>query len=510
MSFASNSDFSAPPDDLGHVAVVSDDTVNSSGYGHIWVIGENQNTYPDGYTDGQSPPMTVTDWQIKSFDPHPYIEWFAPPAPGWLWDSLAVPPDEGPGAFLTYDIACPIKGTCVVVGSYTDAKGYVQGLIETLSGGKWKAIQAPLPVNMSRSQPAELVSVSCPSATYCVAVGGFLPSPKEAAGGLIETLSGDAATWKPKPYVAPEAPDGLRAVACGAVGACVAVSQGNNGGGGIIERLSNGTWKATPAPLPSEDAQAELDTVACPSSHSCTAVGDFFLNSDNDRVPTNLNETFSGGNWKPSQTSSFDAAGPGIQVSLKWTSVACASTSLCVAAGWESGNFGPNRSWIGRNVLETLSDGHPTGEIPPLPPGATYPLGATPSQTVACAPGGTCIAGLGYKPSAGGGQSLVETWSAGRWRLTEAQIPVPKGCGVQDGAWKEVGSVEGSVDGVGGWGRWMGSVDGVVDGVGGWGRWMGSVSWGATGGACKGRWVWRADGIAVEWCETRCRWRQMS
>ena len=192
MSFASNSDFSAPPDDLGHVAVVSDDTVNSSGYGHIWVIGENQNTYPDGYTDGQSPPMTVTDWQIKSFNPHPYIEWFAPPAPGWLWDSLAVPPDEGPGAFLTYDIACPIKGTCVVVGSYTDAKGYVQGLIETLSGGKWKAIQAPLPVNMSRSQPARLVAVSCPSATYCVAVGGFLPSPKEAAGGLIETLSGDA------------------------------------------------------------------------------------------------------------------------------------------------------------------------------------------------------------------------------------------------------------------------------------------------------------------------------
>ena len=414
----------------GHVAVVISSTYASGDNGNysITIMEQNAPTQnPATATMGQEN-LTVKNWALQ---PAPGA-WVTPYDfdalhSGWLWDSLAVPPDEGPGAFLTYDIACPIKGTCVVVGSYTDAKGYVQGLIETLSGGKWKAIQAPLPVNMSRSQPARLVAVSCPSATYCVAVGGFLTSPKEAAGGLIETLSGDAATWKPKPYVAPEAPDGLRAVACGAVGACVAVSQGNNGGGGIIERLSNGTWKATPAPLPSEDAQAELDTVACPSSHSCTAVGDFFLKNDNDRVPTGLNETFSDGNWKPSLTSSFDAAGPGIQISLKWTSVACASTSLCVAAGWESGNFGPNRSWINRNVLETLSDGHPTGEIPPLPPGATYPLGVPQSQTVACAPGGTCIADLGYRPSAGGWQSLVETWSAGRWRLTQAQIPVPKG-----------------------------------------------------------------------------------
>ena len=338
-------------------------------------------------------------------------------APVWLWDSLAVPPDEGSGAFLTYDIACPIKGTCVVVGSYTDAKGYTQGVIETLSGGKWKAVQAPLPVKTSGNPETRLFAVSCVSATYCVAVGGF------ADGSLIETLSGDPSTWKPKPYVIPEVPYWLGAVACGAVGACVAVSLVNTGRSAVMERLSNGTWKATSAPLPSEAAQAELDAVACPSSHSCVAVGYLVLKYVNDQVTTGLNETFSGGNWEPSLNSSVEVAGHAIQVGLTWTSIACASTSLCVAAGWESGNFGPNGSLANRNVLETLSDGHLIEDIPPLPAGATYPFGPSQYQAVACAPGGTCIAGLSY----GGRESLIETWSAGRWRLTQAQVPSPNG-----------------------------------------------------------------------------------
>jgi hypothetical protein len=412
----------------GHVAVVIFSSYASGDNGNysITIMEQNAPTQnPATATMGQEN-LTVKNWALQ---PAPGA-WVTPYDfdalnSGWLWDSLAVPPDEGPGAFLTYDIACPIKGTCVVVGSYTDAKGYVQGLIETLSGGKWKAVQAPLPVKTSGNPEAHLFAVSCASATYCVAVGGF------AGAGLVETLSGDPSAWKPKPYETLDTPFGLLAVACGAVGACVALSEGDSAGtgGGIIERLSNGTWKATsaplPAPLPSEAAQAELDTVACPSSHSCVAVGDFGLPNANDPVPTGLNETFSGGNWEPSLNSSFEVPGHAIQIDLTWTSVACASTSLCVAAGWESGNFGPNGSWINRNVLETLSDGHLTGDIPPLPPSATYPSYVSQYQTVACAPGGTCIAGLSY----GGRESFIETWSAGRWRLTQARIPSPNGGG---------------------------------------------------------------------------------
>jgi hypothetical protein len=135
MSFASNAQFSAPDNDPGHVAVVSRDTVSSkTGAGKIWVIGENQETYSKGYTDGESPAMIVKDWQIKSFDSHPDIEWFAPPSSP---PSLAVLQGSDTGAGQGFGAWVAISGTTAVVGAPGHAKADGRAYVFTETATGW-------------------------------------------------------------------------------------------------------------------------------------------------------------------------------------------------------------------------------------------------------------------------------------------------------------------------------------------------------------------------------------
>jgi hypothetical protein len=334
-------------------------------------------------------------------------------APAWLSGSLIFPP--GATAVQFDSIACPSKGTCVVVGSYNDAKSYRQGIIETLSNGNWRETEAPLPVKTSGNPEALLVAVSCPSATYCVAVGGFGGPPKTTYAGLVETLSGSPLTWKPKPS---ETGVPLAAVACGAVGRCVAVSNINvMGGRNIIETLSNGEWKATQATAPSgvQPADVLLDAVTCLNSHFCAAAGDVSLPNENESH--GLVETLTGGSWVPSMATQ--------ETEVPLTSVACASTSLCAADGISADSSSANSLGGWGNVLATFSKGHLSDEMAPLPRGSTYKPHPLDPPTVACPPGGPCTAALEYYDSRGARQVLVETLSAGGWAPTQAPIPLP-------------------------------------------------------------------------------------
>jgi hypothetical protein len=88
-------------------------------------------------------------------------------------------PDEGIGSAV-----CPAAGSCVAVGSYFDKRAKDKSIIETLAGGTWSTIKAPLPTKADGNQPSELPALSCTADGSCVAVG--------SVGGqaLTETLPG--------------------------------------------------------------------------------------------------------------------------------------------------------------------------------------------------------------------------------------------------------------------------------------------------------------------------------
>ena len=107
------------------------------------------------------------------------------------WHSSAAPVPKGAaglGPEQLSGVACPAAGACVAVGYVgTDQKS--QGVIDTLANRTWTAATAPLPANAARTgQSAGLSAVSCATASYCVASGGYTDNTNHGQA-LIESTA---------------------------------------------------------------------------------------------------------------------------------------------------------------------------------------------------------------------------------------------------------------------------------------------------------------------------------
>jgi hypothetical protein len=327
-----------------------------------------------------------------------------------------------------YAVTCPAAGSCVVVGDYIDRNGNYQPLIETLANGTWRAVKAPLPAKAvaSRIFATALQAVTCRTRGSCTAVGGYTDNNANLQG-LIETLSNG--TWKatkaPLPTRASSLPSaGLRAVACLAAGSCIATgsykdSKGNRRG--LIDTFTRGTWAATRAPLPADAAGnpvAGLGAIACPAAGVCTAVGQYTDTKGNGQ---GVIETLSNRTWTATEAP-VPAAAKDSPV-VNFTAIVCPAVGSCTALG----------TYIGldaqiRGVFETLANRTWTGTVAPLPANAISFATAVFAQNggtgaLACMAAGSCTAVGSYVDVHGNSQGLIETLSNGTWTANEAPLP---------------------------------------------------------------------------------------
>jgi hypothetical protein len=87
-------------------------------------------------------------------------------------------------------VACRAAGSCVALGSYTAASEVIEGAIDTLSGGNWTAVTAPLPPGAATTkQNVAFYGATCPARDDCVAVGKYF-TQDGAYQALIETATG--------------------------------------------------------------------------------------------------------------------------------------------------------------------------------------------------------------------------------------------------------------------------------------------------------------------------------
>lgn len=338
---------------------------------------------------------------------------------GLTWTSAQVPlpanaatsPATGANVFLN-GIACPADGTCVAVGSYIDTNASGYGLIETLTHGTWTPVQAPVPGNASAQSQASLSGVSCPAAGNCVATG-FYADQSGHLQGLIETLSGG--TWTPAqgPALAGTSTGvPLGAVACAAVGTCVATgsyTDQNNFNQAAFVTLADQTWSASAAPLPgSATGNSSLDAIACPATGNCAAIGGYDV-ADSGQGQ-GLIEMLTHGTWTPSMAPlPTGASNQDVQLS----SVACPAPGTCVAAG--AYDWSPAGTGI-RPLIETLSNATWTASAAPLPSGASSFAAL---DGVACPSVGACMATGTYNNTPQGTISGTLPWtntlSQGSW-----------------------------------------------------------------------------------------------
>jgi hypothetical protein len=272
-------------------------------------------------------------------------------------------------------VSCLSGANCVAVGEYRadSTDGFSRGVIETLSGGAW-GLTFQSDVNGSG-----LVSITCPTVDACFAVGG----------NTIDTFSGG--TWKE--VAAPLPVNGtnivqLNSVSCPSIDVCAAVGsyqQTSSGLYGILETLSGGSWTATNAAMPSGITSPDiyLTSVACPSTGTCVAVG-FYQNSAGHF--SSLMETWLAGNWTNTAAPGPPILGANATQFDYLESIACPTTGTCIAVGAysnQNGSYG---------LIDTLSNGTWTSLTAPEPSNTTIDGDGSELSSVICFPVVSCIA----------------------------------------------------------------------------------------------------------------------
>jgi hypothetical protein len=333
-------------------------------------------------------------------------------------DSI-VPPNLDPIA-----IACGAPGSCVAVGFYVDSSGHDQGLIETWSGGAWKARRAPLPPDAASVPQVNLFGVACSGPGSCAAIGSYATSTTPFSSGLLLSLSGGV--WK---ATAATAPGGLAApantftgVGCNAPGSCAAVGNYNGTDGkkrGLIA-FFHSKWKTITAPLPADHVDpttgdnllAELNGVSC-SSALCIGVGDYETSS-NQYLP--LAETITPSSATANGTQgalpSDAAVGTGFQIA-SLGSISCSHAGPCAAHGQYF-----DQSSNAHALLEPLGGARWAPRS--APPAPTENSSPPILSAISCPSATACVATGLYTDTGNTAQALFEVLAGNKWAVKTA------------------------------------------------------------------------------------------
>ena|SRR5579862_5880492 len=235
-------------------------------------------------------------------------------------------------------VTCTSSTSCVAVG--TDANGLPLVLVG--NPATWSASQAQ-EINLGSSFGfpnyfgEALASVTCTSSTSCVAVGqDGNPEPFE--------LAGNPATWGVAQAHEIAVGGDLSSIACTSTTSCVAVGQDENNAPLVLagDPSTWGSGQAREITLTGHGfgARATAATLACQSSTSCLDVGTYTGGEQSGQSPYGeVDGTYllrgSPASWKQAGTTLVT----GVPSANYVDAVACPLSSYCVAVGYDQRNL---------------------------------------------------------------------------------------------------------------------------------------------------------------------------
>ncbi len=236
---------------------------------------------------------------------------------GSAWTQTKVAKLSGSATASLTSVSCIGDGTCEAVGSYENESEESLALAESWNGTHWVLQKTPA----SGSSDSQLSSVSCVSASDCIAVGFALP------GSLAEAWNGTR--WSTVQTPSPSGSEGseLFGVSCTSGTSCTSVGAylSSSGADMTLAMSWNGeafTIQPTPSPSPVESG---LLSVSCTSQSACTAVG----GSAGTKSPSLLLvEVWDGTTWSTQRA--FQKRSP---LGAALYNVSCISAAFCMAVG---------------------------------------------------------------------------------------------------------------------------------------------------------------------------------
>jgi hypothetical protein len=361
---------------------------------------------------------------------------------GSTWEqTLVVQPPENNGASLS-SVSCSSEDSCEAVGSFAGDSEEGVTLAEMWNGTDWAIQKTPNPKGSSYSV---LSSVSCVSASECVAVGLGSPVTQAGPNTLGEIWNGT--DWSIMSTPNPSGSDGtqLNGVSCSSSTSCAAAGENVVGSEAVNDTLAmtwNGRkWTIEPSETPSA-AGGYLVGVACSSASTCTAVG---LSFGAKSPSVLLVETWNGTTWSVQRA----RGAPGL-VGAGLSGVSCVSDSFCLAVGNDDDFFDPIAEiWNGTDwkvtpapvgeeggtlddvscisTTDCIAVGSPSGEEKGLAEewnGTSWTALSTPAgqgvlEHISCTSATACMAVGITLSNTESSKPLAESWNGTQWTVTQ-------------------------------------------------------------------------------------------
>jgi hypothetical protein len=216
---------------------------------------------------------------------------------GGKWTQSRPPVPAGTVLGSLDGVSCTSTTSCVATG-FVDTNTTSAVLIESWNGKTWTRMKAPA---LPATTFGELITVSCPSAKSCVAVG-YQSSPK-GLSSLTEVWNGKS--WAVKSVTWPKGTSNelLSGVSCAAVNRCVAggtidsnLQASSNTGKAAAVTWNGKAWAVTSVPGPGKGKASSFEGLTCLSTANCVAVGQ--LGPSGSTNGTGLSGFWNGKSWR--------------------------------------------------------------------------------------------------------------------------------------------------------------------------------------------------------------------
>ena len=314
------------------------------------------------------------------------------------WSTVPTPATDPTSFTFLNGVSCVGPAFCVAAGQ-TQVSGNDAPLVERYSGTTWSIMPVPIP---SGGNGSYFTGISCTGPTFCAAVGVQFPGSFQQ--NFAEIWNGTAWSITATPDRSATANGSLVGVSCVSATYCLAVGGDSASGAdeAVVQRWDGASWSMV-TDAPSAALHPELSSVSCLSTSFCVAVGASFAGTE---VP--FTELWNGSAWVIADTPVIGGA-----VQTLFSTVSCALSTMCEAAGYQD-----DGSSSGNLVEQWNGSAWAVQAAPePSPPGLGLPAGIDCFGPTSCVLGGQASQGLGSGPT------MVLTYNGATWRLGNTPQP---------------------------------------------------------------------------------------
>ena len=302
------------------------------------------------------------------------------------WAIQPAPNVTVPGGQIQ-SVSCSSADACTAVGNYLNTSGITDTLAEAWNGKAWHKEATPNPPgDVTPSVSPSITGVSCPSADFCEAVGGY-SSGISTSGIIADTWDGTSWASQSVPFPAGSDSATLHQISCTSATFCEAVGQYFGASGTVpFAEMWNGTvWTPQSTPIPANATIAILGAVSCASATFCITEGG---------GSSTFADVWNGTSWQPQS----------LPANVSLGSLSCTSADFCESVSGSTGAVWNGTTWTSQTLPAVT--GYTTG-----------------FSAVSCLSATFCEAAGSYSNGSGQYYAVAAAWNGTAWSLQSAPSP---------------------------------------------------------------------------------------